>query len=169
MDRAWHLPSLAAAAALLLASAACTTAPLSRIGSIRVPAGLAPRHVEFAILAALADRPPPGRLGPDVEITEPILRSWFGWDYKSDSQRRAGWFLERRGPGRVVVGRKRRHHYLRMAVLYDASRVRFEILDSHNLRQSETRIHERAILWIQELEVEIRRALGQLFVQPRAL
>lgn len=167
MDRPAHL-LLAAAAPLLLVSA-CTTAPLSSIGSIQVPASLAPHHVEYAILAALADRPPPDTVGPDVEITESVLRTWFGWDYKTDPNRQAGWFLEGRGPGRVVVGRERRRHYLRMAIVYDASWVRFEVLESHNLRQSETRIHERAILWIQELEVEIRRSLGQLFVQPRAL
>jgi hypothetical protein len=151
-----------AAALVLLATVSCTTVPKSSIGSIQVPGHLTERQVEFAILAALADQPPPDDLSPGLEITDRALKAWFGWRYQSARDARNRWFLEGRETDRIFAGFQRGNYYVRVAISYSSAEVRFEVDDSRNLRESESRIHHAAVEWIQELEVRIRRFLGQL-------
>ena len=141
---------------------ACRTVPKSQIQDIDVPPGLTAQQVEFAILVSLADQPPPDDLGPGAEITDRALKAWFGWRYQSIREAQGDWFLEGREPGMILAGLQRRSHYLRLALHYSASQIRFEILDSRNLDETETMIHQAAAQWIQDLEIEVRRALGQL-------
>jgi hypothetical protein len=154
--------------ALLMAlSLSCRTVPVSEIRSIEVPGDLSEREVEFAILAALADAPPPGGLSPGLEITDRALEAWFGWRYKALSDRQERWFLEGREPGSVLAGYQLDEYYVRLSIDFDASQVSFRIVETRNLPHCETRVHRSVIEWITELEMEIRRSLGQVSVQPR--
>lgn len=148
----------------LLAVLSCNTAPKSTIGSIRVPGHLTNRQVEFGILAALADQPPPGELSPELEVTDRALKAWFGWRYDSARGESGRWFLEGRETDRILAGLQRDEYYLRVAIIYTSAEVEFEVVDSRNLRESKHRIHESAVAWIQELEILIRRSLGQLTI-----
>jgi hypothetical protein len=150
---------------VLVGSLSCKTVPLSEIRSIEVPGDLSAREVEFAILAALADDPPPDGLTPGIEITDRALKAWFGWRYKGLSEREERWFLEGRELGSVLAGYQEDEYYVRISIDFDASQVSFRVLESRNLRHSETRIHRSVVEWITELEMEIRRSLGQLSVQ----
>jgi len=149
-----------------LVAVGCSTVPKSSIGHIDVPPGLSPQQIEFAILAALADDPPPEDLSPEVEITDRALKAWFGWRYKSMSTRGKSnrWFLEGRSPGRITAGTERGSHYLRVGISHNSNRIDFKIEESRNLAETSDRIHEHAVLWIQNLEIEIRRILGQLSI-----
>jgi hypothetical protein len=148
----------------------CTTVPKSNIQSIEVPPGLTDRQGEFGILAALADQPPPEKLDPSIEITDRALEAWFGFRYSRMRGDQGQWYLEARDrPNRrVVAGHQRDQYYIRLELVYDDTTVRLTVASSRNLDESSTRIHGAAIQWIQELEMDIRRALGQLSVrQPQ--
>ena len=150
---------------VLVCLVACKTTWISNIHDLEVPFDLSSQQVEFAILAALADNPPPADLSPELEITDRALKAWFGPFYQSARTPGRNWFLEGRSPGVVYSGLQRGSHYLRVALHYDSSKIRFVIEESRNLRQRGGRIHRSAVLWMQELEIDIRRSLGQLSVR----
>ena len=148
---------LAAAAATLIVLG-CRTVPIQERAAIRVPSGLTPEQVELAIVYALA-QPPPGTLElkhQASKVTAEILATLFGAD---DDK---GWFVEAREPGVVYAGYRQDSHYLSTAIPYNTTMLRVEILRSDNLDQSDTRIHKAVYVWITDLEVKIRQALGQL-------
>jgi hypothetical protein len=150
---------------VLVCLVACKTSWISRIQELEVSPGLSSQQVEFVILASLADNPPPLELSPELEITDRALQAWFGGFYRSARTSSGNWFLEGRSPGVVYAGLQRRSHYLRVGLHYDEAKIRFVIEDSRNLKQSHWRIHRSAVVWIQELEIDIRRSLGQLSVR----
>lgn len=153
---------------VLLACVTCLfsgcTSYKSSINYIDVPKGLSKQQVEFAILASLANQPPPEGLSPELEITDRALKAWFGFGYNSVSGDRAGWFLEGREGGQIFAGLQRSSYYLRVAIDYSPQRVSFHVVDSRNLRETKYTIHRTAVRWIQDLEIAIRRSLGQLSV-----
>jgi hypothetical protein len=150
---------------VLVCLVACKTTLISKIHDLEVPPGLSSQQVEFVILASLADNPPPRELSPELEIGDRALQAWFGPFYRSARTHSGNWFLEGRSPDVVYAGLQRRSHYLRVGLHYDRSEIRFVIEDSRNLKQSRWWIHRSAVVWIQELEIDIRRSLGQLSVR----
>jgi len=135
----------------------CLTAK-SPLRDIPVPPGLSEKQVEFAILAALAQDPPPAGLSPELEITDRALSAWFGSRYRGSKH----WFFEGRDTNRVHAGFSSGDYYLRVGIIYSTSLVSFEIEDSRNLRETSTLIHKAAVTWIQDLEIRIRGMLGQV-------
>lgn len=156
---------LATAPIVLVCVLGCNTVPKEQIQAIDVPPGLSSQQVEFAILATLADNPPPDDLSPELDITDRALKAWFGWSYQSARENRGDWFLEARTPGRITAGIQRGRYYLRVGIIHGADQVSFHVENSRNLRESNIRIHKTAVRWIQDLEIEIRRSLGQLAVR----
>ena len=81
------------------------------------------------------------------------------------AETRGQWFVEERKSGLVVTAIHRRRHYLRVAIAYDAQRVDFTVEDSQNLRETEGMIHSTAVKWIHNLEIKVRRALGEILTE----
>ena len=152
----------AAIAALAIALFACNTVSKGSLPGIDVPPGLTSSEIEFAILATLADQPPPEGLSPELEVTDRALKAWFGGRYQSAQKEHDRWFLEGRSSNRVHAGIQRGQHYLRVGIVYSPSRIDFEIEDSRELRESRRSIHQAAARWIQDLEIQLRRSLGRL-------
>jgi hypothetical protein len=78
------------------------------------------------------------------------------------SERKPGWYPESADPGVIHAGLEKGPYYLRVAIDYDDSTVQTRIVESKQLRQTDDRIHKSAVQWIDQLEMRIRRALGQL-------
>lgn len=50
---------------------------------------------------------------------------------------------------------------MRAAIRFDERTIIASISDSRNLDQSENRINEHAVIWMDQLEGRMRRAIGQ--------
>jgi hypothetical protein len=156
-------PSVVLLAATLLIG--CKTVPEASIRDIDVPEGLNAAQVEFAILVALAEKPPPEDLRPSEKIADQALKAWFGPFYHSIQQPVGRWFLEAREDDSITAGILSGPHYVRVRMDYDSRSVRFQLEETRNLRRYRDRVHERAVQWIQDLEVSIRMALGRISME----
>ena len=156
-------PVLVLVTAILLMG--CKTVPESNIRDIDVPGELNTAQVEFASLVTLAERPPPEDLRPSERIADHALKAWFGPFYQSIQQPDGRWFLEAREDQSITAGLQSGPAYVRVRMDYDAQSVRFELEETRNLRRYSNRVHERAVQWIQDLEVGIRRSLGRISME----
>jgi hypothetical protein len=109
------------------------TAEIGPRPSISVPPNLSQRDVEVVILSEL----------------------------QSSDPSREAWFPESVEPGVIYAGYQRGRHYLRAAIRFDERTIIASISDSRNLDQSENRINEHAVIWMDQLEGRMRRAIGQ--------
>ena len=147
-----------AIAVTLLVLSGCTVALTPR--TINVPPNLSTPDVETAIIASLTP-PPPEQLNAREQITDralnAVLRRYRSVeDFPSNT-----WFPESVAPGMVEAGYKRGEYYLRAAIQFDDRTVNLRVIDSRNLRQNGDRIHKTAVVWLDSLDTQIRRALGQ--------
>ena len=128
--------------------------PIKQRASIAVPAGLNANDVEVAVLYELADQQVPADRAPG-ERTESLFRKLVG------SPDAGMWYPESVEQGLVYAGFEKGQHYLRVAIEYTDSAVQIRLIESRNLLQIDQRIHRNAVVWIDQLEVRIRRALGK--------
>lgn len=147
--------------ALLLAS--CNTVPNTSPPPVTVPNGLNANSVELAVLMAVVDAKQPPDLTVGQQITDSVLSAVVG-GYAS-VQRRNAWYYEGREPGVVFAGFLHRGYYMKVAVGYSAQDVRFSIVESRGLSQSESRIHKTAMRFLQSLEDRVRRSLSMVAQQ----
>jgi hypothetical protein len=138
----------------------CHTAPITERPAIAVPAGLSGADVQFAILRELLGTKA-NELTPGAEITDRALEAVLA-GYRSVSRRRAGWYPESVEPGVVHAGFESRAFYLGVAIHHSASSVQVAIVESRNLDQANGTIHRNALVWTDQLETRIRRALGEM-------
>ena len=140
----------------------CRTVLIEERASITVPAGLNANDVEVAVLYELANQNVPADLTPGERIANNAMKALFLFRYQNVSDRQPGWYPESAEPGVVHAGFEKRAYYLRVAIEYTDSAIRVRLLESKNLAQTDQRIHKSAVVWIDQLEMRIRRALGQL-------
>lgn len=133
----------------------------SEQGPFPDPSGLAESDVEFAILLAVADPPNPPELSPGQQITDSVLAAVLG-SYDGIANPREPWYFESRELGATIAGFQEGHYYMRVVVAFNTAEVTLSIVDSRNLRQTQTRIHKGAFLRLQTPENRIRRALGKI-------
>ena len=134
--------------------------PIKQRASIAVPAGLNANDVEVAVLYELADQQVPADRAPGERIAN---SSRFLFLYRSGPTPKApSWYPESVEQGLVYAGFEKGQHYLRVAMEYTDSVVQIRLIESRNLLQIDQRIHRNAIAWIDQLQVRIRRALGQM-------
>ena len=146
---------------VVLLGISCQTAPIPSPSVIEVPPGVSLSQVQVAILTAITERPEPPPYDDTVvlgQAGDAIIWSLF----KQSVAQQNAWFPESYSAGVIYAGLQIRSHYLRVAIRYDTEAVRTEIVESRNLDQSKTRIHENALVWVDRLNVKIRRALGQV-------
>jgi len=147
---------------------ACRTAPIPDFGPLAVPSGLSLQQVELAILSGILNRPPPPDFDPRETLSEEEFHALVWKHYLSQARGRS-WFPESLEPGVIRASVDARGHYLRVALFYDRVSIQTRIEESRELRQSETRIHGRAIKWINRLHEHIKRELGRMtFSNPPA-
>jgi len=72
-----------------------------------------------------------------------------------------GWFLEAWDDQLIAAGFQHKAHYLRVSIRVEVAGVVLSISDSKNLDQAGGSIHENALVWVDALELDIRRTLGQ--------
>jgi len=150
------------ALAVLALVLGCKTITNEQRAAISVPAGLNANDVQTAILYDLANQNLPTDLQPGEQIADNAMKAIFLYRYQSASGRKPGWYPEAVEPGIVFAGFEKGSHYLRVAVEYTDSAVQIRLIESRNLSQSDNRIHKAAITWIDQLEIRIGRALGQM-------
>jgi len=152
---------------LLVTLASCSTVPLPEAIEIEVPPGLTAQQVELAILSGILNQRPPETYDPRVGLSELEFQALV-WNHYLRSASARSWFPESREPGYVVAAVSARRHYLRVGISFDTQTISIRLLESRNLRQSDTRIHERVPLWLDRLEEHIRRELGRMSFASRA-
>jgi len=144
-----------------LVAFACKSVPIEDRPPIAVPAGLTANDVELAILYDLAQQNFPTDLTPGQQISNNQLKALL-LTYRSVDGRKPGWYPESAQPGLICAGYDSGRHYLRVSIQYDDTTVKTRIIESRGLDQESGRIHKSAIRWLDGLEVQIRRALGQI-------
>lgn len=145
----------------------CRTVTLTPRPPIPVPTGLSQVDVEAAVLASLSGDKGKKTLSAAEEITDNALKAGM-WRYESVRQGPSGtWFVESVSPGAVESGYVLRDHYLRAAIEFDDTTVNIRVVDSRNLQQDGDSIHKNAVRWLDQLEVQLRRSLGQKSLEQR--
>jgi hypothetical protein len=137
----------------------CTAAIHPR-PAIPIPSNLSPQDAEIILLFTIANQPLPPEWSPGERIADQAMQALFGrWRYQS-AQPVGQWFPESVAPSILVVGRQVGVLYMRVEMRVNAAGVTTRILDSRNFNQSEGHIHPTALVWLDELETNIRRTLG---------
>ena len=149
-------------------AAGCKTRPIEPSDPIPVPRGLTQLQVRDAILYALSADPaptdPPPELTPGEEMADKglAIALWPFYRRVGSSRKEAAWFLESLEENVVVGGYERGRHYIRAEIRFDRHNVTVRIADAENLDYTPgSRIHKAAFVWIEQLERDIRRALGR--------
>lgn len=153
---------LGLAFSVLTLTLACKTVLIEERASIGVPPGLNANDVEIAVLYELASQNIPSDLTPGERIANNAMKALFLFRYQNVSDRRPGWYPESAEPGVVHAGFEKGQYYLRVAIEYSDSAIRIRLIESKNLAQTDRRIHKSAVRWIDQLEMRVRRALGQM-------
>jgi len=143
---------------LAVAASGCVTAPIPPERTIDVPVGLSEPDVRDAVVASVTS-PTRRDLTPAERIADRALAALV-WGYRTIDRPQTEWFPESVAPGGVMAGCRFKTHYVRVVLRFDEHSVRYRIADSRNLRQSQERIHENVIPWLDDLDLRIRRALG---------
>jgi len=146
---------------LLAGYVGCRTAPIPEFEPIAVPEGLSAQQIELAILSGILNKPPPAQIDPLQTYSDEQFQRLIWEHFLRDAQSRS-WFPESTAPGVVYAAVNTRGHYLRVALVFDESAIRTEIVETKNLMQSEGEIHARALKWIENLHDHIRRELSRL-------
>ena len=157
--------------ACLLAVSSCKTVPNVSPPPIVVPDGLSYNDVERAILMAVTDSAtspasPTSPLAPSQKVTVNVQKTFIGSNIGSNEDgSNRDWYFEDRKPGVVYLGYQRGALYMRVEARFDTESITLSIIDSRNLDQSGSRIHHGAFARLSNLEVEIRRSLGEVVRQ----
>ena len=131
--------------------------------SIAVPAGLNANDVEVVVLYELADKRVPVDLNPGERIADNAMKALFLFRYRRVSEReQSPWYPESVEKGVIYAGYERGSHYLRVAIEYTDDAVKIRFVESRGVSRVDNRIHRNAVIWIDQLEVRIRRALGKM-------
>ncbi|HTO06063.1 MAG TPA: hypothetical protein VMR86_03325 [Myxococcota bacterium] len=138
----------------------CRTVPIpASLPTITVPQGLTARDVEVAILAGIRNKS--AAVGYDPLVPPANFERFVFASYMTDPPGNS-WFPESLQPGTVIAAVDTRGHYLEVALKYDTSAIRTELLQSRNLLQENGRIHKKALAWIANLHEHIQRELNRL-------
>ena len=161
---------MASIALLLFCVVGCKTAPIGPPLRVPVPPELSRSDAEIAIVTMLT-APPERRSQAETQTL--VIANPLGamlWDQYRDAQVRSKhWFVESWTDGEIMAGYQQRLYYLRVRIEVSDSAVTLEIDDSRHLKQSNTRIHKNAKVWVEMLETDIRDSLGRALVIRRQL
>jgi hypothetical protein len=127
---------------------------------IAIPPNLSVRDAETVVLFALADQPLPPELTTSERLADHALKAAFLWRYKTINQPINRWFVESFEPGVIYAGYKLSSLYLRVAIRFADQTVTTDVVESQHLHQGDNSIHQTALLWIDNLETNIRQVLG---------
>lgn len=127
---------------------------------IPIPPQLSPEDAEMVLLYELMGQPLPVTFARGERLGDEGLNAFVGGRTPSAQTQRV-WFLESVDSPVLTVGYLQGHLYLRVAVRFQPQGVDLRIVDSKHLSQEGGKIHEVALIWVDELEASIRRALGQ--------
>jgi len=158
-EQVWYLVLTLVGVVVILG---CKTVPIEQRAPIAVPAGLNANDVEVAVLYELANQNIPTDLTPGQQISNNAMKALFLFRYRSVSDRKQGWYPESAEPGVIYAGLEKGPYYLRVGIDYTDTSIQTHIIESKQLNQTDDRIHKAAIQWIDQLEMRIRRALGQM-------
>jgi len=145
----------------LLLIAGCRTVAIPEPYVISLPEKMTAQQAEVAAIAGILNSPPPKEFDPTKTLSDEEFESLIWRDFVSVANGRS-WFLESRQGNRLHAAVDTRGLYLRALVEIHPESIRISIVESRNLSQSESRIHKRAIKWLQNLEAHIRREVGRM-------
>jgi len=129
----------------------CSAVPVTERQPISVPNGVTLEQVEAAIISEVLKPPPPVRGGLSAADAELVRLA----------QQSHEWVLEARRAGEIEASVSPRSHYLKVLIVYSATTVRTEIMETRNLSSGEGTIHKNALVWIDALEKRIKASLGR--------
>lgn len=122
-----------------------------------VPSEMTESEIEHVLISCLGSPSDQEKVSPGMHLANEILHYRFGGDFI----KKRYWNYEGRDEGEVFAGFNNRKYYMRVRMAYDTENVRFYIVDSRNLRQTETSIHKTALRWLGGLESGIRSCLWE--------
>lgn len=157
MRRYWCVGVLGA---VVLVLSGCFIIEIPPRPPIAVPAPLTPAEVETVLIYHLLGQPMPVEALQGERVDDQALRA-FLMPQAQPAQTQRGWVLESVDPGLLTAGYQQGRHALRATIQIAQEGIMVRILDSKNLSQEGTRMHEVGLLWMEELESGLRRALAQ--------
>lgn len=150
-----------------IAASGCTTAPIRPRPPIPV-AGLSSQQVESAVVAALRPERQAATGGPDAIVVgsagQALVASAIASGMRERDRASRDWYLESRSPSVIVASVHPDEYYLQVTIEYGPDHVTTRITGSQNLRQSQSRIHKNALVWVDRLEARIRQELSRRYV-----
>ena len=152
---------LVAALALVTTLAACKTAEIPQSWTTPIPSGLTTEEAAIAIAGMLTN---PGDAAENEKQTVFRFTPFGGRIFEQSLQAgmtSTGWFLEVWDDQLITAGFQHKLHYLRAVIRVDEASIVTAISDSKNLKQEGKTIHENALVWVDALQVDIRRMLGR--------
>lgn len=136
---------------------------------ILLPLGVDPIDARAAIVLQLGRSPFPPSLPPGSRVTEESLVAVTGERPLMDGEKATGWYPESLESSVVNAAYKHGHnHYLRAGIFIDAHGVQTRIMQSQGMNQTGSSIHRAALMWLGDLEEQIRTALARVAELRRA-
>ena len=151
--------------ALAVLLVGCKTVSIYERDPIRVPTGLKESDVEDAILLTLGKHSiTESNLSGGQKIADNALKAGLGRRYVSAESGSYDkyWYFEEKTPGTIFVAFRKGDLYMRVALNFDAHQIKTSIVESRNFRQSETKIHKQAYVYLQDFEGRLHRSLGDV-------
>ena len=134
----------------------CNTTKIIEPLPTNIPANLTKDEVYSAIIVSLKDAP---KVPSSVQKTGDDDFNWMDGAINSGKQY---WHYEGQDNDVVHAGFYYKRFYIRADVTYGKDYIKYTIVDSRNLKQTNGRIHGKAYTWLALLEGDVRMALGRI-------
>lgn len=161
-----HASRASIIAVMLLVAFGCRTMAIPEPYVIELPPGMTAQQSEVAVLAGILNVPPPAEYDPATALSDEEFNAliWKGFVIKASGR---SWFPESRSGSTIYAAVDTRGLYLQARIEIDPHQLRIGITESRNLSQSDSRIHKRAVKWLRNLEIHIRREVNRMAVFAR--
>ncbi|MCK5819936.1 MAG: hypothetical protein KAH18_12010 [Psychromonas sp.] len=138
----------------LLSLGACTTTQNISPPAIHVPRSLSEQQTQSAILYSLTNAPTLEISSKKIKILNEALT-----EYGVTKQY---WFYDGQDKNVVNASFKFETYYMRVKITYNnkVHRIKLKIVDSKNLKQSGDSIHRHALVFLNQLDKNIRSTLA---------
>lgn len=138
----------------LLSLVACTTTQNISPPAIHIPRSLSDQQTQSAILYTLTNSPTLKISSKKINILNEAI--------KEDGVTKQYWFYDGQGQNVVNASFKFKTYYMRVKITYNnnAHRIKLRIVDSRNLEQKGDSIHRNALVYLNQLDRNIRSTLA---------
>lgn len=145
---------------ILLSLTACTTARKYNI-TVNYPANITKEEAKAGTVMAFADKDSKGWSNVEKMVDNALSAGLYSYLSPRDA---SGWDIESVSDDTIEMGFPWRRYYLRCGITYQDKFCDLKILSSNNLAESKNRIHKKALILMDRLEILLRKVFGQVSV-----